>query len=47
MVKSNGWHNPAVEITLMKFCYLDGLATSLTPALQLASQYVTMMQSLE
>jgi hypothetical protein len=47
MVNSNGWQVPAVDIALMKFCYLDGLATSLTPGPQLAAQYVAMMASLE
>jgi hypothetical protein len=36
-----------VDIALMKFCYLEGLATALTPGPQLATQYVAMMESLE
>jgi hypothetical protein len=47
MVNSNGWHKPAVDVALMKFCYLEGLATSLTPGPQLAAQYVAMMAALE
>jgi hypothetical protein len=47
MVNSNGWHKPAVDVALMKFCYLEGLATSLTPGPQLAAQYVARMAALE
>ena len=47
LVNSNGWHRPAVDVALMKFCYLEGLATALTPGPQLATQYVAMMASLE
>jgi hypothetical protein len=42
-----GWRSPTVDVAVMKFCYLEGLATAIPPATQLATQYVALMASLE